>query len=115
MPRKDLDRRAKQVLASVHRDLDRCRGGSLPPRLAGELYVEVRKLLTGGVDQGAAPSELVDDLAVAIYLVMVNEGPTDPRLLAELRRSLRESPVVNDFIPPETGIPHGRLRRGGDS
>ncbi len=110
MPREDLDWRARQVLASVRRDLDRYRGSPLPPRLAGELYVDVRQILAGCAGGAAMHRKLVDDLAVAIYLVMVNDGSSDPRLLAELRQSLCEAPAVTDHNPPATGIPHGVLR-----
>lgn len=105
-----IDSRARWLLHATEGDLKKHLGTSrLEVDLVGELYVRIREVLARGAP--AAPgqqldrAQLVDDLALAVYLAVVANDPrhsAGPDLLVELRRSLGAA-IREDRDPPSDG------------
>lgn len=92
----EINSRARHLIRAAEGDLRRYLGlERLGVELVGELYIRVRNVLVRNLQDEAGDSlstvQLIDDLALAIFLAVVQNEARDseaPNLLVGLRRSL---------------------------
>jgi hypothetical protein len=107
---KDLDARARCLMTAVEPVLRQHLGAQrMDSSLIGELYLRVREVLARNDTQPRAGDELIDELAMTIYLVEATRAPDTEEptaLLVSLKQALDTHPERRSrTIDPESGGP----------